>query len=73
MPTGKDKVPTSKDWSLVSKSRLTRVHHFHELPVCDSGRHDPSCKEHGMEVSCVKIIKSPLPLTYGASCVHIFS
>lgn len=77
MPGGKDKVPPSRDWQKVAKTRLVAVHHFHELPLCGGvvGYHDPNCAPHGPEISCVRVIKKidlNGKVTFGASCVHLF-
>ena len=77
MPGGKDKVPPPRDWQKVAKSRVVSIHHFHDLPVCGGlvGHHDPTCANHGPEISCVKVIKKIDPsgkIVFGASCVHLF-
>ena len=77
MPTGKDKVPQSSDWSKIGKSKVVAVHHFHDLPLCGgfTGHHDPNCKNHGPEINCTRVIKKIDPfnkIVFGASCVHLF-
>jgi hypothetical protein len=62
------------DWSTVLKSTVVSIHHFHDLPLCGDGEHNPSCRPHGPEISCVRVIKGihDGKIEFGASCVHLF-
>jgi hypothetical protein len=60
-------------------NRVFRVllrQHTHGLPLCRTRTHSPSCKVHGREISCVRIItghnKATGKLKYGAFCTHLY-
>jgi len=69
-----------QDFQLDKVSKVVIKEHFHALPVCAPGAHNPTCTSFGREIGCVRVMvgyekpteAEPLgKVIWGARCTHL--